>query len=426
MKRNILLCVAGGTPAIITESLWALMKNNENVDEIRVITTREGREKMLTGFLNGRGNADESLLDSKQGKFYKFQRDFREYAKNIKFQSPESFYILTNKESGVPNPRDDEKDWLDDILTDDDNKKIANQICEIVRELCSDENIRVHASIAGGRKTMGLYLMTAMQLFGRNWDSMSHVLVSKEVEFGAPKFFYKTPTPETVFALNGETKKNNDGTVLTTDDVKIYLADIPFIRLGGVGSVLLDQKFVSYAKVVDQAQEQLEKHNILFNLKEGTFKVGNREGKTLEKGKSLTERDYFVFVMFAYLCWKKRGKNGFLEVTEISMQDFDEVCRLYSKAKGDERGCQEFLLKGDSLDKLNYQFLRQRKPTQQAESALFYVKSTFQDSISTIKNHLKKCGISENYAIKNERKFQKKVEPLYGLDLDKDQIVFKN
>src|SRR5438105_11771877 len=97
------------------------------------------------------------------------------------------------------------------MLTDDDNEKAANQICEIVRELAADENVQIHASIAGGRKTMSLYLMTAMQLFGRNYDEMSHVLVSKEVEFGAPKFFYKTPQPAPILGTDGKPKTKTDG-----------------------------------------------------------------------------------------------------------------------------------------------------------------------------------------------------------------------
>ena len=193
MKRNILLCVAGGTPAIITETLWALHGKGERVDEIRVITTSEGRRKILEGITidekgNVRGAADESLLSPEHGQFYKFQQNFREYAGAIKFDET-SLYVLTTKTNGIPSPRDNESIWLQDILTDQENEKIANQICEIVRELAADENVRIHASIAGGRKTMGLYLMTAMQLFGKNDDAMSHVLVSKEVEFGAPKFF---------------------------------------------------------------------------------------------------------------------------------------------------------------------------------------------------------------------------------------------
>jgi CRISPR-associated protein (TIGR02584 family) len=279
--KHILLCVAGGTPAIITETLWALKERPERVDEIRVITTLDGREKILTGRLNGRGAADESLLDQDHGQFYKFLRDYPGVGE-IKFDE-RKIHVLNNKLTGLPSEFDWNFDWqadpLSDILDDDDNRKAANQICEIVRRIAEDKSVRIHASIAGGRKTMGLYLMAAMQLFGRKDDVMSHVLVSKEVEFGAPKFFYKTPQPEPILGTDGKAKTKNDGSILTTQDAKIYLADIQFIRLHGVGSKMLNRPVESYEKIVRVAQGNLERFNLRFDLKNSQVKVGEREVK---------------------------------------------------------------------------------------------------------------------------------------------------
>src|ERR1051326_1941981 len=200
-QKQILLCVAGGTPAIITETLWALKERGERVDEIRVITTKEGRETILKGRVNradGTRLADESLLDKDHGQFYRFLRDFPEVGK-IKFDE-HKIYVLNNRLEGRPSEFDLNFDWdedpLIDILDDEDSKKVGNQICEIVWKIAADKNVRLHASIAGGRKTMGLYLLAAMQLFGRRDDAVSHVLVSKEVESGAPKCFYKPPRSE--------------------------------------------------------------------------------------------------------------------------------------------------------------------------------------------------------------------------------------
>ncbi|HKZ78461.1 MAG TPA: CRISPR-associated ring nuclease Csm6 [Pyrinomonadaceae bacterium] len=256
-KRNLLLCVAGGTPAIITETLWALsQKHGVRIDEIRVITTKEGRDKILTGKIGDRGAADESLLDPNHGQFYKFQKDYPANG-SIRFDA-NSLYILNAKQTGVPSPRDDDGERLSDILTDDDNEKAANQICEIVRELAANENICIHATIAGGRKTMGLFLMAAMQLFGRSSDHISHVLVSKDVEFAAPKFFYKTPVPEPILNAAGKPKTKPDGTDLTTEDVAIYLATIPVVWLRGIGAKLLDNPVASYAQLVSEAQNELK------------------------------------------------------------------------------------------------------------------------------------------------------------------------
>lgn len=336
-QKHILLCVAGGTPAIITETLWALMNKGERVDEIRVITTIEGREKILTGKINGRGAADESLLDKDDGQFFKFLRDFPEVGE-IKFDG-NCLYLLTTKKSGVPNPRDDDQERLKDILTDDDNEKAANQICEIVRELAFDESVRLHASIAGGRKTMSLYLMTAMQLFGRNYDVMSHVLVSKEVEFGAPKFFYKTPQPVPILDPAGKPKTKADESVLTTADINIYLAKIPFICLRGIGAKLLDKPVTSYAEFVTEAQKELEflesANELRINPRKLTVKVFNREAE-------LSLRHMFVYSMFAYFRKHNIGENGYVGLDEIAVADLEKICRFFVEVEDGESAIDAF------------------------------------------------------------------------------------
>jgi len=81
---------------------------------------------------------------------------------------------------------------LPDIRSVEDNTFAANQICEIVRELSLTSHTSLHASAAGGRKTMSIYLTAAMQLFGRAQDRLSHVLVSEDFETH-PDFFYIPP-----------------------------------------------------------------------------------------------------------------------------------------------------------------------------------------------------------------------------------------
>jgi CRISPR-associated protein (TIGR02584 family) len=349
--KHILLCVAGGTPAIITETLWALKERDERVDEIRVITTKEGREKILTGKINDSGSADTSLLDKDHGQFVKFLRDYPEVGE-IKFDA-QRIHVLNKKHAGLPSgfdwEFDKDEDSLPDILDDEDNEKAANQICEVVRLIAADKSVRIHASIAGGRKTMGLYLMAAMQLFGRKDDAMSHVLVSKEVEFGAPKFFYKPPRPVPVLDTVGKPKVRVDGTILTTADIKIHLANVQFIRLSGVGSEMLSKRVESYRKIVDRAQANLERFNLKIDLKTCQVKIGE---SFVDLGSG---SDFFVYVMFAYLRQQGRGQDGFARVDEISLKDFDAVCRMISRAQGSECGYQDFtFLREESLKYLNY------------------------------------------------------------------------
>ncbi len=442
MKRNILLCVAGGTPAIITETLWALKEKDERVDEIYVITTKEGRDKILFGKSSFKTEPDESLLDKERGRFYRFQEHFSEYAQNIRFQAPENFYILTKKETGIPSPRDNEADWLDDILTDEDNEKIANQICEIVRDLCANEDVRIHASIAGGRKTMSLYLMTAMQLFGRNWDSMSHVLVSKEVEFGAPKFFYISPIAEPILAPNGEAKKKSDGSILTTDDVKIYLAEIPFIKLRGLGGDLFHSPTTKFLNFVDTAQKNLNylenANELILNFKRKSIKVFNREVE-------LSLREFFVYVMFAYFRKENIGDEGFVGLDEIQENDLDKICRLFVEADEDDNAIEMFRevypkRKSNFLYKLDVKIVRDNLLEFKQKNYLKFNLKSQKDAIATLNEASKKVMDEfrqiigktskelEDAKIDSRFDFVRKGAKLgyyYGLEVKSDKIIFE-
>jgi len=410
VKRNILLCVAGATPQIITETLWALMKKGERIDEVRVITTTTGRDQCI-----------KLLLDETEGKFYRFLRDFPE-AGDIKFDE-RKFYVLNNKATGMPSEFDWEEDRLRDILDDTDNGKAANQICEIVRQITENEDVRIHASVAGGRKTMSLYLMTAMQLFGRKDDKMSHVLVSPEVESN-PFFFYKTPKPENIFVKDfqsGELKplKKADGNQYTTDDAEIYSANIPFIRLRGIGSAMLDKSVENYAEIVRQAQENLESLSLRINLKNSLVKIGR---KTVR----LEPQQFFVYVLFAFLRLKNRGKEGFLQPEEIDLNDFDAVCRLISKARGEELGYRNFdLLRSDSSQKLNVAFYRQMNPKRGNDYVLATVKLTYQTLVSGIRRIIRNAKISDDYAVANLNFRRKNVEAVYGLKIEPNRIKFE-
>lgn len=445
-KKHILLCVAGGTPAIITETLWALMRppHNERVDEIRVITTLEGRRKILEGIIidekgNKRGAADESLLNQKQGQFFKFQRDFPE-AGNIKFDE-NCLYLLTTKDTGVPSPRDDDDERLKDILTDEDNEKAANQICEIVRELTAKgKNYRVHASIAGGRKTMSLYLLAAMQLFGRNYDAMSHVLVSKDVEFGAPKFFYKTPQPEPVLDHSGKPKTKADGSSLTTGDVEIYLAKIPFVRLRGIGAKLLAKPVTSYGEFVTEAQRELEflesASELLLNTRERKIKIFNREAR-------LSLREMFVYSMFAHFRKKSVGENGYVGLDEISTNDLEKVCRLFVEADDDESAigvfCEKMkrskfiytfdvkVVREELLEKKQKNYLKlglksPREAVVTLEEASKKVLKSYRETLDRITEKLGEAKIDSKFDI--ERKGLKGGY-IFGLNIEPGKISFE-
>lgn len=201
--REILIFVAGTTPQIITETIYSLSQKISPVypDEIFIITTSKGRRKI-----------EDTLL--KQGVL---KRLIREY--NLPDISlTDNSFIIVMDETGRE---------IEDIKDESENEVMGDLITSLIQRLAADKGARLHCSLAGGRKTMSFYLGAALQLFGRPWDKLYHVLVTPEFETN-PAFFYK-PKKNRVIECRlpgGVTKR------LNTKDAGIYLADLPFIRLG--------------------------------------------------------------------------------------------------------------------------------------------------------------------------------------------------
>ena len=227
--RRILLCVAGLSPQIVTETLYALTVTGEPrfvPTEIHLLTTAEGAER-----------ARLTLLGDDPGWFHRLRRDYG--LPNIRF-TLDSLHILRAAD-GRP---------LDDIRGVADNEAIADAITNQVRKLTADPDGAIHASIAGGRKTMGFYLGYALSLFGRPQDRLSHVLVSSPFESN-PNFFYPAPVERVIFATGPDQRP------LDASSATVMLADIPFVRLrDGLQESLL-REGASFSDVVRQAQRNL-------------------------------------------------------------------------------------------------------------------------------------------------------------------------
>lgn len=198
--RRILLAVTGLSPQIVTETLYALALARKPAwipTEIQVVTTLRGAE-----------NARLNLLSEEPGWFRRLCRDYG--LPPIAFGAND-IHVMCQR-SGEP---------LEDIRDDADNMAAADFITEHVRALTADEKASLHVSIAGGRKTMGFFLGYALSLFGRAQDRLSHVLVSSPFE-SHKDFYYPSPAMRVL-----HTKQHT----LDARDAKVWLGDIPFVRL---------------------------------------------------------------------------------------------------------------------------------------------------------------------------------------------------
>jgi len=219
--RNILVAVSGLNPQIITETLYGLMvTKNIPIREIYIITTRTGEEKLNNSLLNA------------SGPFYQFCAEYKILPHEIRIKP-----ILIKSEQG---------EVLDDIRTREDNEAMAETIMETMFKLTREDQTRVFASIAGGRKTMSAYMALAMQLFGRKQDRLTHVLIWPP-ELESDKNFYFPP---------GEPRDihTSAGKIIDWNEVRVDFAEIPFIRLRPMIQNWLGSELENYLELIKYSQ----------------------------------------------------------------------------------------------------------------------------------------------------------------------------
>ncbi len=201
-KKNILLCVTGLSPQVVTETLFGIAQSDlEWPNEIQIITTKKGKEQARLGLIAPQNDAVSIL-----------KQFCIEYEKPLPILTDDLILV-------VPDASGQE---VDDARTFADQEALADFIVKHVANLCSNEAIQLHASLAGGRKTMTFFLGYAMTLFSRVGDRLSHVLIDEAFE-GNPDFYYPTKNSRVISGRDKNIK-------LDTSKAKVMLAELPFIR----------------------------------------------------------------------------------------------------------------------------------------------------------------------------------------------------
>lgn len=199
--RNILLATTGESPQVVTETLYALASEGRAWPQrIRLITTALGAGRARRGLI------EEGHLD----------RLCTELGRPRPAFSAEDILVIPDADG---NP-------VDDARSLQDHEALADFIMRCVRDCTADPGCTLHASLAGGRKTMTYYLGYAMSLFARPGDLLSHVLVSKGYE-SHRDFWYPSRQQARLAPRAGEPAEAG----LLPADAKVTLALIPFVRL---------------------------------------------------------------------------------------------------------------------------------------------------------------------------------------------------
>jgi CRISPR-associated protein (TIGR02584 family) len=118
---------------------------------------------------------------------------------------------------------------LPDIRTKEENELCLSQLVNLVKKLTSEEENNLFASMAGGRKTMGIFLSFAMELFARKNDSLTHVLISPSELESSPDFGF-LPNTETFQATTGF-GENKTLKTFYSKDIQIEVEEVPFFRM---------------------------------------------------------------------------------------------------------------------------------------------------------------------------------------------------
>jgi len=256
----VLLAVTGMSPAVLTETVWALAHEHPPVipDRVIVVTTAAGRAGLerdlftpVPAFNNRtvwQALRDAVLPTPKT-------RNRRSEIRNPKSQIPrltlEPIRVIVAPDSATGRTRE-----LGDLRTPADNEAAADFLLEQVRAIVENPDTRLIASLAGGRKTMGALLYACLTLVGRETDRLTHVLVNEP--FDTLRGFWFPGQPGGPIAKseirNPKSEISFDPTTAVVD-----LADVPFVPLRNLFQRELGRPAGRFGVLVEFCREQVRR-----------------------------------------------------------------------------------------------------------------------------------------------------------------------
>ena len=240
----ILLAVTGMSPAILTETVWALAQEKPAIipKRIIVLTTTQGRQKILHSLFSPLPLfKDQTAWEALRSALAKAGNDLEG---RLQFGTThDDIRVLTtlNRTTGATVE-------MDDIRTPAENEAAANFLLEQVRAIVENEDEQLIASMAGGRKTMGALLYACMNLVARETDRLTHVLVNDPFD-NLPDFFFP--------GQPGSKLTDRSGKTVLTSKARIELADVPFVPLRNLFLRQLNRKAGTFTRLVESCRENI-------------------------------------------------------------------------------------------------------------------------------------------------------------------------
>lgn len=242
--KTVLLAVCGLTPQVITETLYALHQQGMQVDAVRILTTRLGKDACIG-----------QLLRAEDGEYHRYLDEYGIGRDSIDF-APHHVKAVLHADGTE----------INDIDTEEENELFLRLCMEEAFALTADPHQRVLFSIAGGRKTMGASLSLAAQCYARAQDRIYHVLLSPG-EFESCRDFFYPPKESRLVEVR---TREGQPCLMETALAQITLVPMPFFPLRShLTPQMLAEPHSPAALMLSLVREQ--KHELAINLAERTL-----------------------------------------------------------------------------------------------------------------------------------------------------------
>ncbi len=241
---SVLIAVLGSSPAVLTETLWALAQKSPPVipQRVVVVTTTHGATSLRDQLLTPR--AEWSGLTVWQALRTKLLGSKDPHPPLLNLESP---VIIS-----APDPTTGTSLPLEDIRTLADNAAAAEILLSTVRRFTTDPETQVLGLLAGGRKTMAALLHAAFSLSGRPGDRLLHIIVNAPFDDPrlTPPFFFPGQPGPAIHALP-------DSPTVKQNCARLDLADVPLVALGELVAAQTGNLPATFATLTRIAQNSL-------------------------------------------------------------------------------------------------------------------------------------------------------------------------
>lgn len=243
VPRTVLIAVTGLSPAVLTETIWALAKHATRpvIPDIVVVLTTVTGEKQIRGQLFGDDELWMTLRRQVLGRHHGDDErlDFSD--------TPERLKVFTRRRAG-------KRVRLDRMDTLEETEAVGDCLVEEIWHWVGRPDTRVLASISGGFKTMSALMYAAMSVLGGAGDRIVHVLVEDPYDGGTKPLYFWPDQPEQRLVSTRPSKAGPAGTPLAANGMKPVLTEVQFPALRNLFTDYGFKKAPTFSALVERCR----------------------------------------------------------------------------------------------------------------------------------------------------------------------------